>query len=202
MQLPPRQRNTRILLSYLLGAFFISLVGCEELPLKSGEISAREFIIPAGQHYASPKLMETLETNHVAFRATFDESAQYVLSDPSLQSNVNKLMGFSDCNAHHHENSARFGWRWYENRLEIHAYCYIDSIRVHELIATVNPNEENVYEIVREANAYIFFINGEKKTEISRAQSCSEGVSYKLYPYFGGSAPAPHDVHINIKMIE
>ena len=186
----------------MIAAFLVCLIACEELPVESGEVTAKEFLIPVGGHYATPKLMETTETKSMAFRATFDESAQYELEDASLQSNINKLMGFSDCNSHHHLNSARFGWRWFDNELQIHAYCYVDSIRLHEIVGTVDINEENLYEISVTEDAYLFFLNGEQKVSIPRKGSCNEGLNYMLYPYFGGSVPAPHDVRIKVQILE
>ena len=186
----------------IIAAFLMCLIACEEPPIESTNVAAREFLIPVGAHYATPKLMETTEATRVEFRATFDESARYELADPSLQSNINKMMGFSDCNSHHHLNSARFGWRWFDNQLEIHAYCYVNSIRVHEIVGTVDINEENHYEISATEDAYLFFLNGEQKVSIPRTGSCKEGLNYMLYPYFGGSVPAPHDVRIKIQILE
>ena len=180
----------------------VPLGGCEDLPFDKEPVTVREFTIPTGEHYATPRLMETTEVKKVAFRATFDESARYVLADASQQADVNKLMGFSDCSAHHHENSARFGWRWYNEQLEIHAYCYVDSVRIHELVGTVDIGAENHYELTATADAYEFVLNGEKKASIPRTQSCDEGLNYLLYPYFGGSVPAPHDVRIKIQMLD
>lgn len=180
----------------------LALASCEETPFKEVGSSTREFLISAGEHYSTPALIETTEAKKVTFRATFDESARYVLSDASVQSNINKLMGISDCNSHHHENSARFGWRWFENKLEILAYCYVDSLRMHEHVGIVNINEENLYEITVTADAYQFSLNGEDKVSIPRTRVCNEGINYMLYPYFGGSVPAPHDVRIKIQMLD
>lgn len=176
----------------------LSFVRCES-PFES--TAGREFVIPAGEHYATPRLHETFGEQNLAFKATFDGSAQYDLKDPSLQSNLNKLMGFSDCHSMHHANSARFAWRWYSDRLEIHAYCYVDSVRVMEYIGSVNLHEENRYEIRATANEYVFFIDGERKTAIDRTTDCDPGLNYMLYPYFGGSAPAPHDVRVKVELL-
>lgn len=178
------------------------LSACEDLPFERDPVAVREYTIGTGEHYSTPKLLETTGLKHMAFRATFDSSARYTLSDPTQQSNINKLMGFSDCSTHHHTNSARFGWRWYNGRLEIHAYCYADSVRVHQYIGTVNIGEENLYEITATTDAYDFSINGEENVSIPRAESCNGGMNYLLYPYFGGSVPAPHEVRIKIEMVD
>lgn len=194
--------SKNIIYTLIFAAGMLTLLSaCEELPFEQETLSAREFTIATGEHYATPKLMETTEMKRVAFRATFDESARYSLGDPSLQSNINKLMGFSDCSTHHHTNSARFGWRWYNDQLEIHAYSYVDSVRVHQYVATVNIGEENLYEIAATTDAYTFSLNGEEKVSIPRAETCNGGMNYLLYPYFGGSVPAPHNVRIKIEMV-
>lgn len=180
----------------------IALAGCEDLPFEKEPVTVREFVIRAGEHYASPRLMETTKVKKVTFLATFDESARYAFADESQQADINKLMGFSDCATHHHENSARFGWRWFNEQLEIHAYCYVDSVRVHELVGTVDIGDENRYEITATSDAYEFFINGEMKATIARTQTCEEGLNYMLYPYFGGTVSAPHDVRIKIQMLD
>ena len=178
-------------------AFAIS--GCEG-PLEEG-INTREFVIREGEHYSSPRLLETVNSAHLKFRATFDESARYTLEDPSTQANLNKLMGFSDCGNLHHENSARFAWGWLDNQLKIYAYCYVDSARVHTFVGNVNVNEENLYEIGVADDSYVFYLNGQRKAAIRRKPECQEGIRYMLYPYFGGSVPAPHDVRVKIEVV-
>ena len=174
------------------------LTGCDN-PFEAKP--SRKFLINAGEHYSSPRLFEKFEENKLSFRATFDASAKYDLGDPSLQSNINKLMGFSDCNALHHENSARFGWKWEREKLDIYAYCYVDSVRIHEFVGTVALHEENLYEITATTSEYVFYLNGERKVAIQKAAVCEAGARYMLYPYFGGSVPAPHDVTVEIEII-
>jgi hypothetical protein len=166
------------------------------------ELTSTTFLIRTGEHYASPRLVEQFSSGKLAFKAKFDQSAMYDLGDPSLQSNHNKLMGFSDCNSQHHANSARFAWRWYNNELQIWAYCYVNSVRVEEFVATVNLNKEYLYEIAVTPADYVFYLDGERKAAVPKAQICSEGLSYLLYPYFGGTAPAPHDVRIEIHILK
>jgi len=179
-----------------------SLMVCScEMPFEK-ELATREFLIRTGEHYSTPRLVETFKSDKLAFKATFDESAMYDLDDPALQTSKNKLMGFSDCSSLHHENSARFAWQWYNNKLEIFAYCYVDSVRIEKFIGTVNLHEENLYEIVPTSEEYVFYLNGERKTAVERTAVCDEGVNYMLYPYFGGTLPAPHDVRIGIEMVK
>ena len=177
-----------------------SMISCD-LPFEEESVS-RDFLIRQGEHYSIPRLMETTDSRSIKFKATFDESASYTLDDPSMQTNKNKLLGFSDCSSLHHENSARFGWQWFNGQLEIYAYCYVDSARVEEFLQAIDINEENLYEITKTDEEYIFYINGDRKAAITRSRDCENGVSYVLYPYFGGSVPAPHDVRVKIGMIQ
>jgi hypothetical protein len=176
----------------------IALTGCEPMP---EDLFVRHFVMEKGTHYSTPRLAEMLQANSLRFKATFNETAIYDLGDKALQSNKNKLMGFSDCNSMHHENSARFGWQWFDNKLEIYAYCYVNGERKEEFIGTVNINEENLYEIQITDDAYVFYLNNERVSTIERGTVCDQGIYYMLYPYFGGSVPAPHDVRIDISML-
>lgn len=174
---------------------------CCDLPFEQ-DLDTRNFLIKKGQHYASPRLTEAFSKKSLKFRATFDASARYTLEDPSMQANKNKLMGFSDCSGLHHDNSARFAWQWFNDNLEIYAYCYIDSIRVEKYLGTVEIDEENLYEIAIGKGFYTFFMNGQPKLSTDRSTDCSNGVNYMLYPYFGGSVPAPHDIWVKIEMLD
>jgi RimJ/RimL family protein N-acetyltransferase len=124
------------------------------------------------------------------------------LGDPALQSHKNKLLGFSERNSLHHENSARFAWQWDNDRLEIFAYCYADGVREEQFVGVVNLNEYNRYEIEVGIGQYIFRLNSNEPVYMKRGGTCTMGLYYKLWPYFGGSVPAPHTVHIVVKGID
>lgn len=189
-------KNVCRIFSVTIPYLLLCLLGCEDAP---EDLFTRHFIIKKGEHYSTPRFAETLQTDRLVFKARFNESAIYEFADEALQSSKNKLFGFSDCNSLHHENSARFAWQWYNNRLEIYAYCYVDSKRVDKFIGTVNINDENTYEIQLTGESYIFLLNGENQTEIQRAKDLgNKGIYYLLYPYFGGTIPAPHNVIIDV----
>lgn len=161
----------------------------------------RQFFIPKGDHYSFPKLSENLQSEKLEFQARFNESAKYDFGDLSIQSDKNKLMGFCDCNSLPHDNSARFAWQWYNNRLEIYAYCYVNGARQEQFIGVVGINEYSHYEISISGNQYIFRLNDQAPVYMKRGSSCSTGFYFKLWPYFGGHVAAPHDVTIDIKTI-
>jgi hypothetical protein len=181
----------------LLTAFVLLLAqGCEP------EVEPfRTFVTRKGEHYAHPRVVESLQSRTLAFDAMFNETAIYNFGDPALQSNKNKLLGFSDCNSLHHENSARFAWQWFNERLEVYAYCYANGERIEKFVGVVDLNEFNHCRIEISDDHYTFTLNNEPPVYIKRGKTCERGVYYMLWPYFGGHIPAPHDVVIKIRMI-
>lgn len=180
---------------FILIASLLVFTACEE----EADLS-RMFVMPQGEHYASPRLVQSLQSNTLNFKATFNESAIYYFENNAFQDSKNKLLGFSDCNSLHHENSARFAWQWYSERLEIYAYCYVNGTRVEKFIGTVDLNTENRYQLKVTDDNYVFQLNSQEPIHIARGNSCDKGLYYMLWPYFGGTIPAPHDVSINIEI--
>lgn len=179
----------------LLTAFaFLFAQGCEP-----EEEPIRMFVTRKGEHYAHPRVVESLQSRTLAFDAMFNKTAIYDFGDPALQSNKNKLLGFSDCNSLHHENSARFAWQWFNERLEIYAYCYANGERLEKFVGVVELNEYNHYRIDIREDRYVFTLNNESQVYIKRGNTCERGIYYKLWPYFGGHVPAPHDIQIFIR---
>jgi len=178
----------------LLLASIVCFTGCEP-----AAEPVRTFVTPAGEHYAHPKLVQTLQDSELRFEARFDNTAIYDLGDPALQTNKNKLMGFSECNALHHNNSARFAWQWFNDRLEIWAYCYVNSERVEVFVGAVSLDTYNLYSLRLTPTHYAFQLNNEDPVYITRGDVCQTGIYYMLWPYFGGEIPAPHQVRIDIK---
>lgn len=156
----------------------------------------QKFVILAGEHH-STLTYENTELESLKFKALFDSSAIYQNADPANQADINKLYGVSDCNSYHHTNSARFGWRWYENKLEIWAYCYENGQRKSSFVDTVALNQFHQYKISFEEKKYVFQLN-DKLVEMPRL--CEEkAIGYKLFPYFGGDEAAPKDISIWIE---
>ncbi len=157
----------------------------------------KHFLIMAGEHYSSKEIV-TLNTEELHFQAMFDSSAIYATPLKEDQADINKLLGMSDCKTLHHTNSARIGWRWYEESLQILAYTYVNGERQSSFITTVALNEIYDYSILMEEDRYVFKV-GEHEVEMQRG--CSGAANgYMLYPYFGGNNAAPHDVSIWINL--
>jgi hypothetical protein len=161
----------------------------------------RRFITYKGDHYSWPKLLESLQSQKLVFDARFNETAKYDFGALAVQSDKNKLMGFCDCNSLPHENSARFAWQWFNNQLEIYAYCYVKGERQEKYVGVVDINTYNHFEVEFTSDQYIFRLNAQPAVTMKRGSACSVGSYSKLWPYFGGHVAAPHDVIIDIRSI-
>lgn len=178
----------------LLLILMVTLSSCED----SFEAPYSIYHIPEGGHYSTRRMM-ALQTNGISFNAKFDESAIYSTLTEENQYDINKLMGFSDCNSMHHDNSARFGWRWADEQLQIFAYVYQNGERITEQLGVAQIGDTNHFQILISDNSYIFSY-GEKTIGIERGSTCNTGLYYMLFPYFGGDETAPHDINVLIKM--
>jgi hypothetical protein len=178
-------------------ASFLIIAACEPV---AEDAFTRNFIIPKGEHYAEGRTVELLHSDVLSFTAVFDKSAVYKFSEEIYQDSKNKLLGFSDCNSSHHENSARFAWQYYNDELQIYAYCYVNGERVEKYVGVAGIGEENHFEISVNRRSYTFIMNQNEPVTIERGNTCDKGAYYMLWPYFGGSKPAPHDVRIDIRI--
>jgi len=151
-----------------------------------------------GQHSSNVSNLQTGQYAAINFIVKFDSSAIYSTANPANQLDINKLYGFSDNDAHHHEFSARFGWRWSGGALRLFAYNYNDGIVSTRELGTVEIGKEIECSISVDGASYIFSLNG-RITQMSRSSKTALANGYRLFPYFGGDETAPHDVHLWIK---
>ena len=174
------------------------LVACSGL-LPGG--TAVIFIIPQGAHYSSGVFFEYLETDRMDFSFLFDESAVYSLGENNPnQADINKLFGFAEGSPLNiHNYSARFGWRWYNDELQILAYAYTAGERKSLLMGTAEPGEWFYGSIESTDEAYVFSFSGEEYI-IRKEQPFSHVCKYLSYPYFGGDEAAPHQISISVKL--
>ncbi len=156
------------------------------------------YTIRKGQNFSDSNNFIQVQYADLKFIAKFDSSAIYQTVNPNNQYDINKLYGFSDNNAQHHQFSARFGWRWSDNALRLFGYIYNNGAVQHKELGTVVIGSENNCSIKVTAKSYIFSLN-KVVDSLPRASITPLGSGYKLYPYFGGDEPAPHDVIIRIK---
>ena len=159
-----------------------------------------EHNILAGNHSTDKIGYRPVNTTEMKFVVRFDNSAIYQTIDAANQADINKLYGFSDNNQDHHVNSARIGWRWYNNQLQLLAYVYNNSIQSDRMIVSVPLNQDVNASIKVESSTYIFNVNGTIVT-MPRTSVTPKAVGYQLYPYFGGDEVAPQNIKIWIKDI-
>lgn len=166
----------------------------------SGTKEYVQYTIKEGEQYCDKSNYLSVNYSELAFRVKFDSSAIYSTTDPANQKDINKLFGFSDNNAAHHDYSARFGWRWSNNAVRLFAYTYNKSLVSIKELGTVAIGSENECKIKVTSDNYIFTLNGISAT-MSRASTTSTAKGYQLYPYFGGDEMAPHNIKIWIKQL-
>jgi hypothetical protein len=196
-------RPAHILFFAMLAAVFSC--GKPEVPESENDepgnpdISAFEkYVIKKGNHFAEQSRVVVLSGNGVNCKVMFDSTAVYSTTAANNQGDVNKLIGFSDCNTDHHENSARLGWAWSGKELVVYVYAYSNGIRAIRKLSTVDIRKIFSCSVTAGENQYYFTVAG--KTD-SLARHCRGGTfsRYKLFPYFGGDETAPHDINIFIK---
>lgn len=161
-------------------------------------IPFKSYTIETGGHYCDNNVFVAISLTGIHFIVKFDSSAIYSTTDPNNQADINKLYGFSDNNAQHHQYSARIGWRWSNNALRLFGYTYNEGIVASKELAPVAIGKENLCSIKITPQNYIFNINGFVDS-IPRKSTTLKAEGYKLYPYFGGDETAPHKITILIK---
>lgn len=157
-----------------------------------------KYIIYQGQHYADNNDLKPGEYSELKFLVKFDSTAIYLNKEIANQEDVNKLYGFSDNNAQHQQFSARFGWNWARGALRLYAYVYNNGERSFKEITDIQIGSENNCSVKIVEGYYIFSVNN-ITAEMPRSSTTAKAIGYKLYPYFGGDEPAPHDINIWIK---
>ncbi|GEO09774.1 hypothetical protein [Segetibacter aerophilus] len=193
----------------ILSLVALSLASCEKkvdsivagmtnksAPMKIGEFV--QFTIPKGDQFSDRSTYSATNYQQQSFTVKFDSSAIYQTIIPANQYDINKLFGFSDNNAKHHEYSARFGWRWSDNSLQLFGYVYNNSVMSFKELGTAKIGAETQCSIRVDNDTYIFTLNG-KETKMPRESKTATAEGYKLYPYFGGDELAPHLITLWIK---
>jgi hypothetical protein len=205
-------KMTKLLLKPLPALFFISFCllffSCQkeledtlvhESPTTPGiSKSFIDYNIKKGEQYCDKNGFKQVKITTMKFTVKFDSTAIYTTIDPANQGDINKLYGFSDNKSQHHEFSARFGWRWYKNALNLMAYYYNNSVVEWKDLGNVEIGKEHACAINIFADHYDFVLNG-KTTQAPRKSTGAAAEGYQLYPFFGGTENAPHDIKILIR---
>ena len=156
------------------------------------------YTILGGQQYCVGNMYPLYSTTGMHFTAKFDSTDIYQNVNPQNQYDYNKLYGFSDNNSDHQKFSARFGWRWCHNQIELSAYTYNDGIRTIQDLGGIDMSKEHNCAILVNGSEYDFVLDGDT-TVMTRTSKTRKGSGYKLLPYFGGDEVAPHTMTIKIK---
>lgn len=182
----------------LLALLTILVVSCNQNIDIDPDTGFEVFTIPTGGH-SSIVRNEAFAGTGINVTVLFDESAEYTLDVTSDQADINKLIGFSDCHQDHQSESARLGWRWFDDELQILAYTYREGQLSFELMGAVNMNQEIDLQIRIVGDTYQYSGTGLTSVTMDRTPNCETGDNYWLWPYFGGDQPAPHEVTIKLK---
>jgi hypothetical protein len=158
-----------------------------------------KYTISKGAHYATNNAYKLIETNELLFIVKFDSTAIYQSISAENQYDINKLYGFSDNNAHHHNYSARFGWSWNKGALRLYGYIYNESKVSSQELAAIPIGTEVRCAIKVTGATYLFYVNDQLAASMPRKATTTKASGYLLYPYFGGDEVAPHNVNIWIK---
>lgn len=156
-----------------------------------------QYTIRRSNHYCDQTRLKSISTSQMNFLVKFNESAIYTTQDPINQTDINKLLGFSE-GSDHQLNSARIGWAYHTGALRLFAYVYDNGVRSFREITTVALNTQIPCSIKLAGSTYLISANGQSVT-MSRGLSTPQAIGYQLYPYFGGDETAPQDITIYLK---
>ena len=150
-------------------------------------------------------------------KVCFRENCLYNLTENYNQ--INKLTGQSfklfpwydkiegKIRPGHHKDSVRIGWRCVDgDNIELLAYVYIDGARSHKTLLSVKPETWTHIKFSESQSYYTFIVmseDGEGSTRKFKKTTTKKGILglfiHRLYPYFGGSVAAPHQMRIDLK---
>lgn len=186
----------------VIPTLFFMLASCSKPDMSIADVenisSFDQYLIRKGNHFSDQGTYTTTELSELRFLVKFDSTAIYTATIPDNQYDINKLYGFADNSGHHHQFSARIGWRWSDGALRLFGYIYNNGIVSYKELTAISIGPEQDCSIKVTDTSYVFTVNG-KTTIMPRAGTGAIAKGYKLFPYFGGDETAPHDIHIRIK---
>lgn len=168
--------------------------------------SFQAYTIQKGAHYADQRPLKAVFGTSLNFTVRFDSSAIYpaVVTDYNHALDANKLWGFSE-GADNQQNSARIGWRWYNNKLQLLAYVHKNGQVLRDpvsydppIIKAVKLGEPIACSIAVSGYEYVFTVDGVTR-RMPRAINTASFSGLQQYPYFGGTLVAPHRITIYVK---
>ena len=177
------------------------LIGCN----KEDKNGYRVYTIDRGSHYSDGPIDKLFGNNNRAnlweWEVIFEPSCIYSeldLFNPSNYLDVNKLIGFSDCDRHHSQYSCRIGWRASGDSIELLIYKRDDNNIEFKPLKKIHPDQIVNVTLEFKDTIYISCIDGICDT-LDRPCPDWSGRKYSLFPFFGGQETAPHKMKIRIK---
>ncbi len=177
-----------------LGIFatLFPLAGCEDfLP------ELTKFTIRQGEHYyEGPDLRFTTKSN-LHYEVLFPESQIHPPRE-DCPSGWSKIFGISrTATEHHHENSARFGYRCDDFKLFVGHYTYVNGERTAGYISEIEPEQFYDFKIQDTGKEWNYYFEGNLVHSVAHPES--EDVKRVLYPYHGGHCGAWQDTYLIFK---
>lgn len=161
------------------------------------------FRIPRGKHRARPLRLGIWWKRPVfIWNVLFEESCRYDLKTDD-QFDTNKLIGVGYLPGHH-TDSARFGWRYWQDmgKIELSAYCYIGGQRMIQHLGFVEIGEPYRFQLSITIKAYLFDVYDPEQDKAVGGCNIphlhTKKLQYRLGCYFGGQSRAPHTMRIQI----
>jgi len=177
------------------------LISCN----KEDEDGYRVYTIDRGSHYSDGPIDKLFGNDNRAdsweWEIIFESSCIYSeldLFNPSNYLDVNKLIGFSDCDRHHSQYSCRVGWRASGDSIELLIYKRDDNNIEFKSLKKIYPDQIVNVTLDFKDTTYISCIDGICDTLVRPCPDWS-GRKYSLFPFFGGQETAPHKMKIRIK---
>ena len=135
------------------------------------------------------------------YNISFSQSCIYSFGN-THDLDINKLFGLSF--GYHHINSVRFGWNADNDKIAIHAYCYKSGQRFMSKMISIPVEtfftfEINAFEVYYELK--IIDQDGKIISTLNVSKPKTVKWGYRLFPYFGGTMVAPHDVEIKMRKL-
>ena len=154
------------------------------------------FKIKKDKHRSTFKIKYIFD-DKINFDVILSESCKYKSKSEENQYDVNKIFGISDGGSHM-KNSARLGWRYLNDKLELMAFTHNNGVFSFEKICDAQPNFIYNCQINLLIDKYQFIVDN-NIVYMDRYKS-NTNFKYLLYPYFGGDETAPHNIEIKIKL--
>jgi hypothetical protein len=169
----------------------------------------KSYTIKKGKHYSSAGLFERIgsigsRVNRLAVTFRFSAECWWAPPRNSDDHDLNKLCGIG-YGLNHHKNSVRLAWvPDFDNPGKIQIYGYIyDELpgdnHLSQYIMTVQTGTIYTGVITNTGDRYDFLLGG---AAVSMPNTHKDpGLSFRLFPYFGGNNTAPQDMVIELDMI-